>query len=132
MADDDAFDFDLATASLRADSGDVRILLQVLCEQLADALGDKMQIRRGGGRFRKSSAVEGVSIDLGSDQFAATLDGSSLTCSIARASGGIRIRSEQVQVDEWLSRLLRALQDEATHSQATRVALENIVIRGHQ
>ena len=128
---DGAFDLDLAAAALRADLTDVHILLKVLSDQLADALGDRLAVRRAGGRFRKPGAIEAVEIALGNDQFVASLAGSSLTCSIAHASGGIRIRSEQVGIDEWITRLLGALQDEAKHSQATRVALENIVIKGH-
>jgi hypothetical protein len=34
-------------------------------------------------------------------------------------------------VDEWLARLLAALQAEAAHSQAVRQALEEIVIGGN-
>jgi hypothetical protein len=132
VEEDDGFDLDLATAALRADSGDVRILLKVLSQQLSEALGDRLVVRRAGGRFRKSESIEALAIDLGSDQFSASLKGSSLTCSISHASGGIRIRSEQVEVDEWIGRLLRALREEAAHSQATRAALESIVIRGHQ
>jgi hypothetical protein len=44
------------------------------------------------------------------------------------ASGGIRIRSEQVGMDAWLTRLLTILHNEAAHSEQTRLALENIVI----
>ncbi len=132
VEEDDGFDLDLATAALRADSGDVQILLKVLSQQLSEALGDRLAVRRAGGRFRKSESIEGLAIDLGNDQYSASLQGSSLTCSVSHASGGIRIRSEQIDVDEWIGRLLRALQEEAAHSQATRAALENIVIRGHQ
>jgi hypothetical protein len=124
------FDLDLATASLRADSTDVRILLKVLSDQLADALGDRLTIRRPGGRLRRSEVIQGMEIALGSDLFSASLSGSSLECSIAHLSGGIKIRSDRVGLDEWISRLLLALQDEAKHSQATRVALENLVIKG--
>jgi hypothetical protein len=125
------FDLDLATAALRADSGDVRILLKALSDQLSGALGDRLKLLRSGGRLRRSESIEGIEIALGNDVFSASLSGSSLACSIARLSGGIKIRSEQVGVDEWITRLVVALQEEAVHSQATRVALENIVIKGH-
>jgi hypothetical protein len=35
-------------------------------------------------------------------------------------------------MDEWITRLLQALRAEATHSDKARMALENIVIGGHQ
>jgi hypothetical protein len=50
---------------------------------------------------------------------------------IGHSSGGIRIRSEAVDVDGWLARLLAALEAEAAHSQAVRLALETIVIGGN-
>jgi hypothetical protein len=65
------------------------------------------------------------------DQFEAEVDGPTLRCTIGHSSGGIRIRSEKVDMDTWLSRLLAVLQAEADHSQAVRQALENIVIGGN-
>jgi hypothetical protein len=37
-----------------------------------------------------------------------------------------------VYMDQWITRLLQALQAEAAHSDKARLALENIVIGGHQ
>ncbi len=127
---DDALDLELAAASLRADQGDVRILLKVLVDQLGGALGDGLVVRRSGGRFRKSDDVEALHVTLAEDQFDAEVDGTSLRCSIAHSSGGIRIRSEKVDMDTWLARLLAGLHTEAAGSQAVRQALERIVIGG--
>ncbi len=44
--DDETFDLDLLAGSLRADSGDVRILLRVLVEKLSDALGSRLTVER--------------------------------------------------------------------------------------
>ncbi len=51
-------------------------------------------------------------------------------CNIGHSSGGIRIRSEEVDMQTWLTRLLSTLQSEAATSEQTRTALENIVIGG--
>ena len=67
-------------------------------------------------------------ITLGDDTLEAVVEGASVRCSIGHSSGGIRIRSEQVGMDAWLTRLLTTLQSEAAHSEQTRLALENIVI----
>jgi hypothetical protein len=125
---DDSFDLELAAASLRADQTDVHVLLKVLCEQLGDALGSRLTVERAGGRFRKSDEVKSLRIALGDDQFEAVVEGSGLRCSIGHTSGGIRIRSESVDTDQWTTRLLATLEVEAAHSQSTRQALENIVI----
>jgi hypothetical protein len=129
--DDGSFDLELAAASLRAEGSDVHILVKVLADQLADALGSRLQVERAG-RFRKSEEIKALSIALGDDQFDAAVDGNSLRCTIGHISGGIRIRSEKVGVDDWLDRLLAGLKVEAADSQAVRVALEQMVIGGNR
>jgi hypothetical protein len=96
--------------------------------QLADVLGTRLTVERSGGRFRKSDEIKTVRITLGDDTLQADVDGGTVRCSIGHASGGIRIRSEQVNMDAWLTRLLTTLRDEAAHSEQTRLALEHIVI----
>jgi hypothetical protein len=127
---DDSMDLELAAASLRADGSDVRILVKVLADQLADALGSCLEVKRSGGRFKKSDDIRSIRITIGDDQFDGEVDGNTLRCTIGHSSGGIRIRSEKVGVDDWLSRLLAALKSEAAHSQAVRQALESMVIGG--
>jgi hypothetical protein len=127
---DDSFDLELAASSLRAEGSDVRILVKVLVDQLADALGPRLRVERAGGLFRKSEAVRSLTITLEDDQFDAVVDGSTLRCTIGHSSGGIRIRSEKVDMDAWLRRLLTVLKAEAANSQAVRLALESMVIGG--
>jgi hypothetical protein len=128
---DDSDELRLAAASLRSNSSDVHILLKALCDELADTLGDRLRVQRAGGRFHKSDAISSVSIALGGSQFEAAVDGAALRCQVGHVSGGIRIRSESVDVDQWILRLLQALKEEAAHSDSARQALENIVIGGH-
>jgi hypothetical protein len=125
--DDDELDLDLLASSLHADDSDVRLLLRALVVRLAGALGGRLQVERAG-RFRKSDEVRRVTINLGDEQLEASIDGGSLVCTVARSSGGIRIRSTKVTVQEWIRRLLSVLRDEAATSQSTRLALESLVI----
>jgi hypothetical protein len=106
------------------------MLVKLLVQQLTDVLGDRMRVERAGGRLKKSDQIKAVEIDLGDDVFAAQISGSNVQCTIGHSSGGIRIRSNKVDMDEWLKRLLAALQIEAAHSDVARRALENIVIGG--
>ena len=129
---DDSDELQLAAASLRSNSSDVHILLKALCDELAGTLGERLRIERAGGRFHKSDAIASVSIALAGSQFDAAVEGAGLSCHVGHVSGGIRIRSESVDVDQWILRLLQALKDEAAHSESARQALENIVIGGHQ
>jgi len=125
---DDAFDLDLAISTLQSNSSDLRIMLKLLVRQLSDVLGGRITVENAGGRFRKSDEIKSVQITLGDDTLRADVDGATVRCSIGHASGGIRIRSEQVGMDAWLARLLTILHAEASHSEQTRLALEHIVI----
>ncbi len=124
---DAAFDLSMAVSQLASNSTDLRIMLKLLVSQLADALGDRLTVERAG-RFRKSDEIKSVRITLADDTLDAMVDGGSVRCTIGHSSGGIRIRSEQVGMDAWLTRLLSSLQGEAAHSEQTRLALEHIVI----
>ena len=124
----DAFDLSMAISSLQSNSTDSRIMLKLLVAQLSEVLGDRIRVERAGGRLRKSEEIKSLQIVLGDDTLRADVDGATVRCSIGHASGGIRIRSEQVGMDAWLTRLLTILNREAAHSEQTRLALENIVI----
>jgi hypothetical protein len=123
----DAFDLSMAVSQLASNSSDLHIMLKLLVSQLADALGGRLEVERAG-RFRKSEEIKSVRITLGDDTLSAEADGGSVRCSIGHASGGIRIRNEQVDMQTWLTKLLGILRDEAAHSEQTRLALEHIVI----
>jgi hypothetical protein len=127
-AQGEGFDLDMAVATLQSNSTDVRIMLKLLVSQLSEVLGNRIQIERAGGRIRRSDEIKSVQIILGDDTLRAEVEGAGVRCSIGHASGGIRIRSEQVGMDAWLARLLTTLNDEAAHSEQTRLALEHIVI----
>jgi hypothetical protein len=127
---DDALDLDVAAASILSANRDMHVLLKTLVAQLSSVLGDRIQVERKGGLFRKSDEIESLEATVGKDQFRAELHGDGVNCSVGHASGGIRIRSEEVTMDEWLRRLLQALQVESAHSEAARAALEHIVIGG--
>ena len=131
-AADESFDLNLAAATLRSNSTDVHILMRALTSELSSTLGERMRVEHAGGRFRKSDAIARVAITMGNESFDAVIDGPELRCLVAHSSGGIRIRSETVGVDEWIVRLLGAVQVEAQHSESARQALENIVIGGNQ
>jgi hypothetical protein len=127
---DDGLDLDVAAVSILNANRDVRLLLKTLVAQLSTTLGDRVKVERKGGFLRKSDEIQSVEASVGKDQFLAELHGDGAICSIGHASGGIRIRSEEVTMDEWLRRLLAALQAESAHSEAARAALEHIVIGG--
>jgi hypothetical protein len=104
-------------------------MLKLLVSQLSGVLGDRMVVERSG-RFRKADEIKSIRITLGDDSLEATVNGGTIRCTIGHSSGGIRIRTQQVTMDAWLTRLLSSLQSEAANSEQTRLALENLMIGG--
>jgi hypothetical protein len=127
----DAYDLDLASASLQSAATDLGMLLRLLVSQLSDTLGPRLHVERAGGLLRKSHEIKSLEVTMGDDVLRAETDHGELRCTVAHSSGGIRIRSDKVTVDEWLKRLLELVQVEAAHSERARQALENIVIGGN-
>ncbi|MHB8438312.1 MAG: hypothetical protein ACYDD4_04020 [Acidimicrobiales bacterium] len=127
---DEALDLDLAASTLRANSADVSILLEALARDLAEALGSRLTVERQRGLLKRGGPIRTLRITLGEDELGAELAGASVQCTIGHNSGGIRIRTERVDMQQWLKRLLEALRRDAAHSDAARLALEHIVIGG--
>jgi len=126
----DAFDLDLAAASLRADGKDVGMMLELLSRTLKDAVGRRLVVERSKGLLKRSAEIRALEVTLGDDQLRVEVDGPMVRCTIGHSSGGIKIRSTQVDMDEWVRRLLQGLKAEANHSETARLALEHIVLGG--
>jgi hypothetical protein len=126
----DDFDLEVAVSTLASNSGDVGLMIKLLARELADALGTRLVVERAGGFLRRSEEIRAIQVDIDNDVLRAELSGGTVRCTIGHSSGGIRIRSEQVDMATWLKRLLGALQTEAARSETTRLALENIMIGG--
>jgi hypothetical protein len=125
-------DMQLAAAALLADNKDVKMMLRVLGKNLQDNFGDRVEIAHSSaGLFHhQSEEVKSITVHLAQDDYQADLESHSVHCTVGRTSGGIRIRNEQLTVEQWLTRLLSALQDEAVHNQAASNALQNVIIGG--
>ncbi len=130
---DDQMDMQMAVAALLANNKDVKMMLRLLGKNLQDALGDRVEVTHpSGGLFRHASDdVKNITVHLDQDDYQATLDGPTVRCTVGRSSGGIRIRNEQLPVEQWLSRLLSALQEEAVNNQSAQAALQNVIIGGN-
>jgi hypothetical protein len=126
-------DMQMAAAALLANNKDVKMMLRVLGKNLQDAFGARVEITHpsGGLLHRQSDEVKSITVHLDADDYEAGLDGPSVRCTVGRSSGGIRIRSEQLPVEQWLSRLLSALQQEAVNNQSAAAALQNVIIGGN-
>jgi hypothetical protein len=125
-------DMEMAAAALLANNKDTKMMLRILGKSLQESLGDRVEVAHGGGGLfrRQSDEVKSITVRLEQDEYQAALDGPSVRCTVGRSSGGIRIRSEQLPVEQWLTRLLSALQTEAASNQSAQAALQNVIVGG--
>ena len=116
----------MAAAALLADNKDVKMMLRVLGKTLQDAFGDRVEVTHGsaGLLHHQSEEIKSITVHLGPDEYQAQLEGRSVRCIVGRTSGGIRIRNEELPIEQWLGRLLAALQKEAVNNQSARAALQ--------
>jgi hypothetical protein len=123
-------DMDLLSASIRADAADTDSFFSVLASKLHDALGDKVQIKREGGLFKRDKAAVGISVDLATGAgvvLEATRKGSTIECMVNRPVRGIVVSSKPCSLPEWIDSLTKALADEARHSAQTWKALHGML-----
>jgi hypothetical protein len=122
-------DMDLLAASLRADSSDVSVFVESLASKLEEAVPARVRIdRRRSGMFGPK-AVRGVAVDLGERRLELRTDGGRVETRCARLSGGIVLKNEVLETDEWLAVLSDALAAEARRSETTRKALERLLMQ---
>src|ERR1700739_2781299 len=96
---------DLLAASLRADSSDLSAFVEGLAAKLEQAMPGRVRVdRRRSGMFGPK-AVRSVSIDLGDRRLELRSEGGAVQTRCARLSGGIVLKNEVLETDEWLGGL---------------------------
>jgi hypothetical protein len=127
--DESALDLDLLAASLRADSSDLSAFVESLAAKLEEAVPARTRIeRRRTGMFGPKS-VRSLSVDLGDRRLELRVEGGAVHTRCARLSGGIVLKNEAFDTEAWLGMLSEALAAEASRSEATRKALERLLIQ---
>ncbi len=123
--------FDMVAASIRADASDADTFFRVLVAKMADALGDRVTVKRSGGLLKRDRPVTGVEMDLTSAGagivLAANREHSGITCTVVRRVRGIALSTKQVSMPEWIEELVSALAEEAQRSQQTWSALHGML-----
>ena len=121
--------FDLSAAGLRADGGDLRISVEVLASKLESSLPGHTRVERHGSGLlgRGEKRVRRLQVDLGGCSYELSATGERVECSRERKVGGISIKREPLDPDEWVAALTTDLQSEAQRSAQAREALEKLV-----
>jgi len=121
----------MVAASIRADAADTETFFRVLVTKMADALGDRVTVKRSGGILKRDRPVTGVEMDLtsggGGIVLAASRDHNTIMCTVVRRVRGIALSTKQVSMSEWIDELVSALAEEAKKSQQTWNALHGLL-----
>ncbi len=124
---DTGLDLDLITASLRSDVGDLGTFVEVLAVKLEEAVPGGVTVERRRNGMFGPKLVRRIAVDAGDQRLDLRTDGGSLQTLCSRLSGGIVLKSEEVDTDEWLRALSQALAVQARRSKTTRQALERLL-----
>ncbi|HEY6399731.1 MAG TPA: hypothetical protein VIX82_19975 [Solirubrobacteraceae bacterium] len=125
------FDLDLLAASLRVDSTNSATFVEVLAAKLADILPGRVSAQHGRRGLFGPKYIRKLSVQAGDERLELLKsDHDVLEARRARVSGGIVLKTETMEVDDWLGALGGALAAEAQRNQKTRQALERLMIEG--
>lgn len=122
-------DLDLLAASLRADSSDLNAFVESLASKLEEVLPGRVRIERRRSGLRGPKLVKRILVDAGDRRLELRAGDGSIETFSSKLSGGIVLKSEQLETDAWLAALGEALAAEAGRSEKTRQALERMLIQ---
>jgi hypothetical protein len=125
--DDESLDFDLVASGLRADATDLNTFVEVLAAKLETALPSATQVKRVKQGFRGPKLVSDISVEAGGSRLELHRRGDAVEARRAKTSGGIVLKSEQMDIDDWLGVLTEILQVQAQRSAQTRQALARLL-----
>ena len=118
-------DFDLDAAGLRADSADLKAYIEVLARKLELSLPAQCLVERRSKRMlSREKVVDSIRVDLGEHRYEVLADGRASRAKVVR---DITIKTEPLELDEWVRALGNDLSARAADSAEARAALERLV-----
>ena len=115
--------FELVAASLRADTRDLSVFVEVLAQKLESSVPDATHVERGG--FRGSGRVKRIELELGEHRY--RIEEQARHPSRAHVVRGITLKNDELVLDEWIDSLSRDLAEEAEQSERGRLALDRLL-----
>ncbi len=121
---------ELFAASLRADSADIQAFLEALAVKLQGSLPDNTIVTRHNSLFSRERPVKEVVVSLGEYQYRVGRERQGpLVARRAKVVRGIVLKTEQIQMDQWIEELSEALAWVAGQSAQARTALERFLLQ---
>ena len=113
----------LVSAALLGRGQDNNTLVADLASRFERSLPAHVNVERTG--WGKNKEIKTLQIDLEPDRFRIEIDSHGPHPWIDHVVRGIRLKSEQVDMDQWLDRLATTLSQAANTSVQTRLAIED-------
>jgi hypothetical protein len=128
MHEEPELGFDLAAASVRADSAELAGALEVFATKLEGALPGACRVkRRRESLLSRRTRVETIALDLGESQFLLELKGNELIAERTDHVHDMRKRSERLALQDWLAALESELRRRAASGAEARAALDRLL-----
>lgn len=121
---------ELYAASLRADKSDLKTFLDVLAVKLERSLPEYTKVTRQGSIFSRERPVKEIAVSLGVYQYRIGKEKQGILIAVREHMvRGIILKTEQINVEQWINELSEALAQLASHSAQSRIALERFLIQ---
>jgi hypothetical protein len=121
-------DIDLLSASLRADASDLSAFAEALARRFEEALPAQTRVaRERRGLLSREKLVREVMLDVDGDRFCLRAQGGGVEATRAPVSGGIALKTERLDVPEWIDALTQSLAREAQRSADAQNALQRML-----
>ena len=120
---------EMLAASLRADTTDLKVFLEVLATKLIGSLPHQTQVLRHSSLFSREHPVKEIVVTLGDYQYRVTRERQGpITSFRAKVVRGIVLKTEQISMEQWIGELAEGLVQAAAESAQTRAALHQFLL----
>lgn len=121
---------DLVAASLRADLADLPAFVEGLAVRLEEMLPGLVQVERRKQGLRGPRVVTRIAVSGDSQSLELRHRGAEIETIRGVVSGGIRLKSEALDLDSWLNALAALVTAAAAKNERARQALERLLLGG--
>ena len=124
--EDPGLGFDVLAASLRADARDLDVFLEVVALKFSGALPQAVLVEHEGGLLSKKR-VKRVALQLGEHRYELARGRQGVEARRAHVVRGMTLKTEIVDVEQWIDELVQRLQAHAQGSEQARLALTRLL-----
>ncbi len=121
--------FDINAAWMRRGQSDFRAFMEGFATRMEGAFPDHVRVdRRRDGLLSATRHVHQVSVELGQHTYTLAFNGGRLAANRTQIIRGIKLKSEDMQVPDWLGALNSDLSTLAGHAESAQTVLHDFLL----